>query len=72
MHGLPDYYNVTEISAQANEMIWSDILKVLMVNFDIPVNKDYLVVAGQEFDAIGTLTVEGRFIIEGTVILYGD
>ena len=72
MHGLPDYYNVTEISAEADEVIWNDILRVLMSDFTVPADKDYLVVSGQELSIINSLTVEGRLIIEGTVMIYGD
>ena len=70
MHGLPDYYNISNINSETIEIIWNDIIKKMYVNFEVPSDLNYYIDSNKVFAVMNSLKCEGKIINKGTITIY--
>ena len=70
MHGLPDYYNISNINSETLEVIWNSFFKKLYVSYTILADENYYIPADKIFAITGYMEVYGSLYIRGEITIY--
>ena len=70
MHGLPDYYNISNINSETLEIIWNSFFKKLYASYTLLTDENYYIPAGKVFAITGYITIYGNLYIRGEITIY--
>ena len=70
MHGLPDYYNISNINDESLEVIWNQIIKKMYSNFEVPLYTEYYIGLNNSFAVMNSIKCKGKIINKGTIDVY--
>ena len=70
MHGLPDYYNISNINSETLEVIWNSFFKQLYSGYTLLADQNYYIPTDKAFAITGYMKVYGTLYVKGELNIF--